>query len=245
MTRRIAEPREAELWLVDLAAAALALEALECETPRLSSVDEQRLAATADVSARRERRASHIALRLCLERIAGPAARGVPYTFSSSGKPWLAGTGVSFSLSHIPGRALIGVTTRGEIGVDLERSRSVRITGERRQAIERAGIELAGGLALPEAHEARFLTAWVRLEAIAKAEGSGVGAHLSVFLGRRQKLPPPRLSGGQQRALGPLIARDLDVASGFYAAVALPKTIETPSLAPLPDFASALSALVP
>jgi len=245
MTRRIAEPHEAELWLVDLAAAASALESLESEAPRLSAADEQRLAVTADVGARRERRASHIALRLCLERVAGPVARGVPYTVSSSGKPSLAGTGVSFSLSHIPGRALIGITTRGEIGVDLERSRTVRIMGERRQAIERAGIELAGGLALPEAHEARFLTAWVRLEAIAKAEGSGVGAHLSVFLGRRPKLPPPRPSGAQPRGLGPLIARDLDVTCGLYAAVALPEAIATPSLVHLPDCKSALSALVP
>lgn len=245
-TGRPAEPQMAELWLVDTVALAETLEALESAVPSLSADDEARLASRQDAAARRERRVSHIALRLCLERFVGPTVRGQPYVWTPSGRPELEGSGVSFSLSHTKGVALIGVTAAGVIGVDIERRRLVRIMAERRHAIEHAAVDLAKGAELPEGVEPRFLTAWVRLEAVAKAEGSGVGAHLSVLLGRRASLPPQRMSPlkGSSRAPGPLVARDLAPGRGLYAAVALPEGLRTPPLRQLPATLDALAGLV-
>lgn len=241
------EPVRTEIALVDLAACGPALFALEAETPRLSDEDEARIARLADANARDQRRAAHIALRLMLERHAGPWVRRLPYARSSSGKPTLStevdagGTASEpaaegalratphFSLSHTAGHALIVVSGSGPWGIDIERERTPRISGERRLAIERAAIELAGGAPLPEdaGRDARFLTAWVRLEAVAKADGLGVGAHLSVILGRRSEAGRAGSGGG---SAGLRIAvHDLVLPDRLYGAVAGPWGREVPA----------------
>ncbi len=243
-------PERTELVHVDLAASQEALIAIERETPRLSDEDEARIARLSDREAQAERRSAHIALRIMLERFAGPRVRRRPYRLSAHGKPWLdvddssdsAATAKAvadadspeapaspsptlplqphFSLSHTKGHALIGVSTRGPIGVDLELHRAPRIMGERRAAIERAGIELAGGAPLPEHdRDARFLTAWVRLEAIAKADGAGLGAHLSIILGRRARSTGGAASGGTAG----LVARDIPMPAEGMRHLLLPK----------------------
>jgi 4'-phosphopantetheinyl transferase len=84
---------------------------------------------------------------------------------------------LGFSLSHARGVALIGLTPAGTIGVDVERTREVRIAAERRAAIEAAGAAL--GASLAGDGNTRFLHAWVRLEAYAKADGCGIGRLLT------------------------------------------------------------------
>jgi 4'-phosphopantetheinyl transferase len=243
MTSRVAEPHTAELWLVDLSTAGAALEAMEAATPRLAAVDEARFGAMSDVPSRHDRRLSHIALRLCLERATGSTAcRQQAFALSPSGKPSLPDSPTRFSLSHTRGVALVAVAHGVEIGVDIERSRPIRVMGERRAAIERAGVDLAGGRPLPDEGEARFLTAWVRLEAFAKAEGSGVGAHLSVIMGRRPK--PSTKRGPLARGPGPLQVRDLALGRGLFAAVALPEAVRTPVPARFPDEQAGLERLL-
>ena len=64
-----------ELWLVDLQAAAPALEGLERQTPRLSADDRTRAGRLHDRGERRQRLAAYIALRIVIERMGGAQVR--------------------------------------------------------------------------------------------------------------------------------------------------------------------------
>src|SRR5262245_40728904 len=117
-----------ELWLVDLEAAAPALEALERATPRLAPEDRASALRVRNLAARRQRLAAYTALRILLERWIGPRARRQAFARSPEGKPRLAARQTAFSLAHIDGLALIGVAPEGTIGVDLERARSLAMS---------------------------------------------------------------------------------------------------------------------
>ena len=65
-----------ELWLVDLEAAAPALEALERDLPRLSGDDRARALRPNDARERRHRLAAYTGLRIVLERVGGAEVRG-------------------------------------------------------------------------------------------------------------------------------------------------------------------------
>lgn len=223
-----------ELWCVDLAAAAPALQAVEARTPRLSAADETRASAFSDTGVRTEWRAAHIALRLVIERAAGARWRGAAFARRERGKPCLEGVPIDFSLSHAPGLALIGIARGGLIGVDVERTRAVRIDTARRASIREAGSGLCAAR-LPSEGDAGFLQAWVRLEAYAKAEGCGIGrllTRLGIF-GAGARAPETVLQARERAAA--LLADgavasvcDLQLGSGIYAAVACGGGAPTP-----------------
>ena len=155
-----------------------ALHTLEERTPRLSAADRARAADLSDLTVRAEWVATHIALRLLIERAAGTQWRRATFMRSERGKPHLDGAPLAFSISHAPGLALIGLAPGGSIGVDVERTRRVRVGEARRARIEAAGAALSNE-PLPAEGSARFLQAWVRLEAVAKADGCGIGRLLT------------------------------------------------------------------
>ncbi len=101
---------------------------------------------------------------------------------SGIGKPRVAGWSGDFSLSHSGRFALIAICEQGHVGIDAEVRRQVHLGPERRHL-----IEVAGRAALPDAPlpaddaEMRFLTAWTRLEAIAKMSATGIGALLEAL----------------------------------------------------------------
>ncbi len=215
-----------ELWCVDLGAAGPALHTLEKRTPRLSPADRARAADLTDPTVRAEWMATHVALRLLIERAAGAQWRGVTFVRSERGKPHLDGTPLAFSISHAPGLALIGLAPRGSIGVDIERTRRVRVGETRRARIEEAGAALSTE-PLPAEGSARFLQAWVRLEALAKADGCGIGRLLTRLgiLGVSDALRARQASAGDMVAAllagdTPPSVRDLQLGDGVYAAVA-------------------------
>ncbi len=168
-----------ELWCVDTHAAGPALRALEVSVPLLSDFERRHAATIADAVQAEEWLAAHIALRLVLERSVGKACRGVPFARSEHGKPRIGGGTIAFSLSHVPELALIALRRGGTVGVDVERARGVRVREPRRTRIEAAAVALDPGEPLPATGDARFLQAWVRLEAFAKAEGCGLGRLLT------------------------------------------------------------------
>ncbi len=236
-----------ELWCVDLVAAAPALHALEQRIPRLCAGDWDRAAAFSDAGVRHEWLATHIALRLLIERAAGRRWRGATLARSERGKPHLDGA-LAFSLSHAPGVALIGVAPHGSIGVDVERRRKVRIGAARRAHIEAAGAAL--GCELPAGGEESFLQAWVRLEAYAKADGCGIGRLLTRLgiLGTAAAAVPEGMDM-RARAAALLAAdradiRDLQVGEGIYAAAAFRGISPTGEVAWLPASAEGLEKLV-
>lgn len=214
--------RSLEALFVDLTRAHDALDAVERATPRLS--DDQRTRFD-DMTRRGNKdaalwRTAHIALRIALERFAGIGIREVAYVIDPGGRPRLAAADglmpcPHFNLSHTGGYALIAVSHAGPVGIDLEADRAVSISGDRRQRIEAAAVRLSPDQPLPVAPDARFLQAWVRLEAVAKAGGQGIG----------QILTEAGVVGGSgsardTQALSTHPVRDLTMQCGCYAAIA-------------------------
>lgn len=229
-----------ELWLVDFSETGIALEAAEATTPRLSDDTLRRIAAMSNEAARRERRLSHIALSILLERHLGADIRRAPYARNSAGKPSLEGCSMPFNLAHTRGLALIAVGGDGPLGVDIERMRSISMTNARRERIETAAVALAGGAPLAEGgDDTRFLSAWVRVEAAAKAEGGGVGPLL-------ESLRPGAsvVFEGLASKEEPIAAHDVPVGPGLFAAIALGKEAPQPPLRRLPASSTELMALI-
>lgn len=232
---------EIELWLVDLERALTALEALEADTPRLAGDDNLRFAAMSNATARRERRSANIALRILLERKCGAAVRQVPFARNGAGKPSLPSGYASFSLAHTQGVALVALADNGAVGVDIERARTVSMPEARRGPIEAAAVAWAHGVPLGgEDADCRFLNAWVRLEAVAKALGTGVGPILERLRPGRVETPASRPSDTQP---GP-IAHAVAVGEGVFAAIALDPGRKPPDLEVMPHSADAIAALI-
>jgi 4'-phosphopantetheinyl transferase len=238
-----------ELWCVDLVAGAPALHAIERRTPRLSPADHARAAAFSDTRAREEWLVTHVALRLLIERAAGPQWRRAMFDRSERGKPHLGGAPLAFSLSHAPGLALIGLAPRGAIGVDIERTRPVRIGEPRRARIEDVGAALIAG-PFPSEGNARFLQAWVRLEAYAKADGCGIGrllTRLGILGTRAAGLPEQtgvrEIVAKLVRESPDAVANDLQLGDGIYAAAVFAGTEPPAEVAWLPSSVEGLEKL--
>ena len=216
------------IYFVDLKTSAALLQGAECATPRLAANEIARFAHLVQSRGADEAqiwRASHIALRMVLERFAGVSIRGTTYVEAAGGRPSLEKGFPHFSLAHTGTVALIAVSGAGTIGVDIEALRSLTFTPDRRQKLEAAAIRLAPDTTLPKDGDARTLQAWVRLEAHAKAVGSGIGAALTeagVVGGIASE--PKMSSTNAMRAM-----RDLVVPGNYFAAVsaaALPATLQ-------------------
>lgn len=230
-----------EIWLVDLAAAASALEAVEASSPRLSVEDHERIARLADTRLRRERRLSSIALRLAIARAAGDGRLDrQPFARTVLGKPYLDGSAISFNASHAGGFALLAVARAADLalGVDIETERDLRMSEDRMHRVVAAGAALGGDdcTALSSQTSAHVLQAWVRIEATAKATGLGLARLLTHFgiIGRsdddqgsaRVAVCKPA-DDPLTSAIEGLALRDLDLAAlaprPVFAAIAAPR----------------------
>lgn len=237
-----------ELWLVDLEKCAEPLAWLERAVPRLAADDHDRAGAIADLRERRHRLAAHSALRILLERIAGPAVRGRALVRPPGGKPWLEAGGAEFSLSHIDGLALIGVSSARPLGVDLERVRPVRLAARRLAEISAVGSGLSDK-PLPLGAERAFLQAWARLEAFTKARGRGLAQTLADVgvrgMGHRA-LSPPEIEGRARQIAHTdgIDVHDLELSPALHGAVGAPHGTRPPRPRPFPVDASMIEQLV-
>jgi 4'-phosphopantetheinyl transferase len=223
---------------VDLKSSVAFLEAEERKLPRLSAADVARVEKLAhDPERQRLWRSSRIATRIVIERAAGRAYRNIDFAIARNGRPSF-GEGVPyFNVSHSGGAALIAVSNAVPVGIDLEAMRGLTMTEDRRRRVIAAAVRLANGQsATPHTDADRdVLQAWVRLEAAAKALGTGIG----------QLLTEEGVVGGEAvsgaTAAHRLDVRNLDVACGYFAAVAaqtLPREI---AVLTLPSDADALA----
>lgn len=191
----VAEPGPAatiRVWSVDLALS-------EAHLARCAARLSPEEAARADRFLRRDDRdryrASHAALRLILGGALGVAADAIAFAAGPAGKPELAGPlagALCFNLSHSGPRALVGVSPRAAIGVDVEALRPIP-DALRIARAHFAPAEAAALSALPrDMVEAAFTGLWTRKEAVAKALGTGLSLPLDRF---EVTLPPdaPRL----------------------------------------------------
>ena len=124
-------------------------------------------------------------LRMILGCYLGIEPSCLKFWYGSHGKPALAepasGRKIRFNVSHSQGVALYALTCNREVGVDLERLRSIsdaeRIAKRFFSSQENAVLQ-----ALPAnlKHEA-FFTCWTRKEAYIKARGEGLSFSLDLF----------------------------------------------------------------
>lgn len=121
--------------------------------------------------------------RIILRRILGHAL-GLPadrldFTTNANGKPELANHPLLFNLSASDGWVAVALSDGIDIGIDIERFRTVMESAdmaERYFALPEAGT--IGSL--PEPHRsAAFLRCWTRKEALMKALGQGMRAGLA------------------------------------------------------------------
>ena len=238
-----------ELWLVDLEAAAPALEALERDVPRLSADDRGRAGRLSDPRERGHRLAAYTALRAVLERMGGAGVRGQRFIRSSGGKPRLRAAGPTFSLSHTGSLALIGVARAHAIGVDLEEARALAMSQRRREEILAVGAGLTVRPTGVADNDAAVLQAWCRLEACAKARGQGVArvlGELGLREARGRQLGPADIAAAARRLVreAGLAVRDVKLPPGLHGAVAYAGSGGAPRLRRLPADRQAIARLL-
>ena len=222
------------LWLVDLDTGSRLLPEM---ARRYGLVPELPRHASGESPVVASREVARAALRIVLAGYVGLDAAAAAFVIAPGGKPTLGHRSgqlaVDFSLAHCDTAAMIAISHEGPVGVDLEAPRSVRIAEHRRAMLLEAAASLAPRDPLPDGPgEARFLQAWVRLEALAKLTGEGLGA----LLGRLGDDTSPianSVVGGSQARL-----RDVAITSEppLYAAVAgIGPSLTTPD-APKPTW---------
>ena len=228
-----------EIWFVDLDRSATILFAQERSVARLSPGEEER-AARLPGHEGQLRRAAYIAQRLVLERLFGPQIRGTVLPRDRHGRPQLPeGLAGAVSLAHTGYFALIGCTRERMIGVDLEALRVVKMDARRQGIIIAAAMTLTTQ-PLPVADQARFLRAWTRLEALAKADGRGMG-HLLTQIGAVGGAKGAGIvwAAATAERAGCCVA-DLDVGHGLLASAAVARAVGDLAVRRLPEEMAAL-----
>ncbi len=189
-------------------------------------------------------------------------------------RPVLDGGGAVFSLSHASGFALIALASEASdagaavvpggmaasdtappatIGVDLEAAtRRLAMPRDRQDAIRRAGSALLPAAGPLGDDSVAVLRAWTRLEAVAKADGRGIGWLLSELSARtRRPVAIEAVQAAADRTLSRLAVRvhDLTPDDGLppalVAAIALPVGDRAPPVRCFPHDAAELAALAP
>jgi 4'-phosphopantetheinyl transferase len=125
--------------------------------------------------------AARAGLRLLLGRYLALDPACITFTHGRTGKPALAGGGLYFNVSHTQGLALIAVTRRGEVGVDVERLRAMPTHLDMAGRFFSPGEAAALRRLPPGATEAAFYHVWTRKEAFLKATGLGLAHGLERF----------------------------------------------------------------
>ncbi len=143
------------------------------------------------------------------------------------GKPVLAGGGAEHSVTHSGDLVAVAVA-RAPVGVDVEqldgRSRPLGGDGDP-EALARlvlSAAERAALAAVPPDDRARaFLLAWTRKEAVTKATGDGLRAAFSEVVVAADAGAPRLVCWPYPRSPRDVSLLDLDVATGYVAALAV------------------------
>jgi len=177
--RRCAVAAPAELWMVDLSAAQP-----DDDVGILSPLEQARAARFRMPDDRRRYRAAHAQVRRLLAGKLGCDAAQIRFAVNDGGKPWVRDAGdLHFSLSYAGDHALVGISTAGAIGVDVERLRpiddAVDLARTHFSACEMATVERTPP---GPARDRTFLQGWTRKEACVKAIGTGLSLDTSGFV---------------------------------------------------------------
>jgi hypothetical protein len=169
------------LWLFDCDELAGHLLRLDDDGTALSPNERTRAARIGDEQQRLRWVCARIALRRSLGVWSGVPLERRDFDVTAQGRPHLPSPAPSFSLSHTGRYVLIAVCGSAHIGADIEQIAPRKIAPERRARLTGFALRLADGAALDAwgDEHGRFIQAWCRIEASAKAEGCGVGRLLT------------------------------------------------------------------
>ena len=122
------------------------------------------------------------ALRLLLGRYLSASPQEIRFAYSGYGKPRLSeDVGVQFNVSHTKDMAMFAFTRIGEVGIDVERHRQVKmLDGMAERCLAAAQYEQFSSLG-DEAKKSAFFRFWTRKEAVIKAVGLGLSQPLKDF----------------------------------------------------------------
>lgn len=168
-------------------------------------------------------------LRRVLGRYLELDAAAVPLQVTAFGKPVVepvGSTAVQFNLAHAQGLALLAVTPRRQVGIDIE---AVRDLPDMHSIASRffAAAEVQTLLTLPAAQQvAAFFACWTRKEAFVKARGEGLTFPLDRFVVSLHPSEPAALLtvDGDPRAAGRWTMMALYPAAGYAAALVVEGT---------------------
>jgi 4'-phosphopantetheinyl transferase len=213
------------VWRIPLDASAAGGTGVAAElVPLLDARERRRAAGFVEAGHRRRFVLAHGITRLILGVYVGVRPDQLAWRLGASGKPDLAGPGsrLRVNLSHSADLALLAITERREVGVDVEQLRDglpVEALAARYYAPgEAARVLAASG---PE-RLWWFLRVWTRKEACVKASGGRLTQGLGLPVGG-----PPDGRGrglrcqGSGALTGTWMVRDLPLAGGSVGAVAL------------------------
>lgn len=144
----------------------------------LSDSECQQVARLKRPSDRRAKTAAHALKRLALAAIRQCSPEQLHFSALPSGKPCLV-DGPAFNLSHTQGQVALAIAAAGmEVGVDIEHRLRPRV--DRELAVTAFGEQVAA--TLPDERNEHFAEAffhqWTCREAVAKADGQGLGIGL-------------------------------------------------------------------
>lgn len=146
----------------------------------LSPAERQRLQRFHFADHRRRYQIGHGALRSILGGYLGEDPKALEFVQGPRGKPYVAGRGPYFNLSHSGKLALIGVSGC-ELGLDVEKVRHLEslteIARKHFSPSEFAALDALAG----DARELAFYRGWTRKEAYIKALGEGLSMPLDTF----------------------------------------------------------------
>ena len=155
-------------------------------TPAAIHLDEREQRAAGRFVFEKDRRcyvAAHTAVRVLLGRCLGMPPRDLRFAFGPRGKPRLANAPVDlrFNLSHAADRALLAVTIGREVGVDIERMKSMPDMSSVAAAMF-SPAEIERLEAAPDEMKLEvFFRIWTRKESFIKAHGDGLYFPLAGF----------------------------------------------------------------
>ena len=122
------------------------------------------------------------ALRLLIGKYLSASPQEITFAYSGYGKPRLSDdVGFQFNVSHTKDMAMFAFTRIGEVGIDVERHRQVKmLDGMAERCLAAPQYQQFSSLT-DEAKESAFFRFWTRKEAVIKAVGLGLSQPLKDF----------------------------------------------------------------
>ncbi|MEU3411661.1 4'-phosphopantetheinyl transferase superfamily protein [Streptomyces sp. NPDC006658] len=139
-------------------------------------------------------------------------------------------TRLDFSLSHSGPYWLLAVTAGGQVGVDIEEHTGRGFGDAPRIALSDAELDVLSGAGDEREHEALFLRAWTRKEAVLKAVGVGIVADLRALDALTHPHGPLRVDHAESGRPTAWTVQDLPLGPARTAALAHEHTRPGPVL---------------